>query len=761
MTGPNGDPAPDALDDLGAGPSFQFVPMSPEDAAVIRIESVEEAKRQQKAFPVLVAQLQALFRSVYPPHVLAVIAGWGLRTAVSDDGFSSRPMIPGVEQHHVEMLQAMALTLPWAEWGQDPAEPEQIQQAIDTIIALGKAFQGRRYAAFAALTGDVEQALAALQDRVRTHTQMVRNWGYYGEVTRISRALYGPLDQQLEHHHGFTANQVINVLEALVQVIESQVDDRFRLLKDIFRASTISELVRSFFERYPGVAGDPHAFLDSLDPAEPIESVRGRLHIHADRWLVKCSVAPLGAVAERAGVTTDITARVLDRVCLRPGALTDRDVEHLFMANPVWAQPGVKTGADYFFATPQTVFSFVHDVFKPLFMEAGLEDALARRRSAYLEQEAARVVTHALPGARVATGKGWAWQGVAYETDVLAVLDHTVIIAEAKSARLTPEGLRGSPQRVGRHITELVVEPSRQSQRLEEILWRAKSGDRAATEVTRTLGLDTSVVDTVVRITVTLDDFSILCAAEGVLRDADLVPRDIDLAPTLNIADFGCVADLLSPAQFIHYFAERGRLQRRVNVVGDELDLLGLYLQTGFNLNGLPEVQNLAIYGMSAAVDGYYTGRDAGFSVSKPHARQGALVRRLLGPLEARRPKGWTTMALDVLRAASFEEQEGLVQTLEVLRAGLLGAPGAVDPQNSVVWTPPHAEDAVLVICLFRQADQAGRKNAILGLVDKALSLSGRSRCTFVGHMVEDWDAPWQLIGCAYGADEVSATPRR
>ena len=745
-----------AIGDRGEpdGPVYRYMPMSAKDAAVIRSESVEKAVQQQSEFPVLVDRLQNLFRAVYPPHVLAVVAGWGLRTTVSDDGLSARSMIPGLQQHHVEMLQAIALTLPWSEWGSEPAEPEDIQQSIDTIMALVNAFQGRRYAAFADLTDETERAVAALQDRVRTHTQMVRNWGYYSEVLTIARALYGSLDAQLERHHGFTASQAISVLEALVHVLEKQVDDRFRLLKDIFRAPAIPELVRGFFDRYPGVAGDPEAFLDDLDPAEPVESVRARLLFHADRWLIRCSIAPSDAVASQAGAPPDIVARVLDRLCMSPGALVDRDVEHLFMANPVWTRPGLKTGSDYFFATPQTAVSFIHEVLRPLFVEAGLEEALAARRSAFLEEEAGRRIAQALPGAKVEIGQGWVWEGVPYETDVLAVLDRTVVIAEAKSARLTPEGLRGAPGRVGRHITELVVEPSIQSQRLADIIGRAKTGDATALRVLETLGLDPSAIDTVVRITVTLDDFSVLSAAEGVLKQAGLAPQTLELAPTLNIADLGCVADLLSPGQFIHYFAERGRLQRRVNLIGSELDLLGFYLQTGLSLNGLPEVQNLAIFEMSQAVDLYYTGRDAGLTVHKPTARQGALVQRLLDPLETRRPDGWTTAALDVLGAASIDEQDQLIEALETLRNTMLEAPGAKDPQNSLVWTPPDPEDAVLVFYLFARADQGGRKDTMRGLVEHALSLSGRTRCTFFGRMIEEWEKPWHLVGCAYAADQ-------
>ena len=53
--------------------------------------------------------------------------------------------------------------------------------------------------------------------------------------------------------------------------------------------------------------------------------------------------------------------------------------------------------------------------------------------------------------------------------------------------------------------------------------------------------------------------------------------KDLKLAPTLNIADFACVTDILDvPGISIHYFVERERFQKAVEVVADELDLLAL-----------------------------------------------------------------------------------------------------------------------------------------------------------------------------------------
>lgn len=165
--------------------------------------------------------------------------------------------------------------------------------------------------------------------------------------------------------------------------------------------------------------------------------------------------------------------------------------------------------------------------------------------------------------------------------------------------------------------------------------------------------------------------------------------------------------------------------------------------------------------GMSEAVDRYYMTRDAGLEAIKPTPRRGVLVAPLLDRLEERRPQGWTTLALDILRAASPDEQTEVLQTLEEMRRAMLSSKGTSEMRNAMLWTPPHPDDAVLVFYLYRRGFEGDLQATILELANEALNLSGRPRCAFVGRMIEDWSRPWHIIGMACGegkADESSET---
>jgi hypothetical protein len=92
------------------------------------------------------------------------------------------------------------------------------------------------------------------------------------------------------------------------------------------------------------------------------------------------------------------------------------------------------------------------------------------------------------------------------------------LIVEDKSAALSASGLRGAPDRIKRHIQDLILAPSEQSTRFENLIRAAQGGDVAAIESLKPLGLPLDAIDRILRVSVTLDDFSVLSSAERQLK---------------------------------------------------------------------------------------------------------------------------------------------------------------------------------------------------------------------------------------------------
>jgi hypothetical protein len=310
-----------------------------------------------------------------------------------------------------------------------------------------------------------------------------------------------------------------------------------------------------------------------------------------------------------------------------------------------------------------------------------------------------------------------------------------VIIFEDKSGTLSGPGLRGAQDRVKNHIHELIVKPSEQSARLEALIWQAHSGEAVASSILSTIDLNFGDIIRIIRVSITLDDFSILSSAEGALKEAGWIPGDIELATTLNIADFQCITEILEKESFfVHYFTERQRFQKAVNVMADELDWLGFYLETGFNIWGIEDKRRtLGLTGMSRVVDRYYTSLDAGLKVQKPIPNVHPFFSSLISSIEARAFLGWLDISIDLLRCADYTEQGKIDKMLTQLKSKV--RKNWRDPQHecSAIVTPPPIRDTAVVFYAYPEKLADRRKEVADQLGSKALELSGRARCIVIG----------------------------
>jgi hypothetical protein len=726
------------------GPYAVRHPFSGIDRNIIREAALKMAEAGQAAFPDLLKTLIDIFKRCFPPHILATLAAYGLSTGVSEEGVADRALTAKIEQHHVELLQALLLTLPSDQWGEEPATPGDIQTVIDSVNELGEAFHHRRLLVIKDEHDDQQKTVLGLQERMRLHTQIVRNWGYLSDVIAISEELYAPLDEALRDFHGFGATDLIRVARAQLSIIEERGNQRFRLLKRIFRERTIKRLVRDFFRQYPGARGDPEEYIRHIPSYATTEMVRMQLLTHADKQLVSIYLVSADELAKVTGIEVDVARRVMAALTLYPGCLQDRELEHLFLDNPVWRSPIIGIGGEYFCVVPMDVFSFIHDVLTGLLEMANLKTALEKRRAIYLEDKTEQVLRRALPRAEIVRNAKW-WVGaVDYETDLVARIDRTAVIAEAKSAALSAPALRGAPERVKRHIRDLIADPSEQSARLEGLIRQANDGDAEAKATLSTIGIDFTGVEQIVRISVTLDEFSVLSSSEGSLKDAGWILKSLELAPTFNIADLACVVDILdAPGYFIHYLVERERFQKAVEVVADEMDFLGFYLMTGFNVAGFEEAgHSLTMTGMSLAIDRYYNGREAGVDLPKPVPRLRAYFRSLVESIQKQAFPGWTTVTVDLLSVASYEEQKRLDEALVTIRSGVERNWRDPGHQCSVAILPPPVRETTVIFYAFPpQLADNGRETA-RNLASNMLEETGKARCVVIARNITQWDYP-------------------
>ncbi|MFS2154411.1 hypothetical protein [Rhizobium sp. Rhizsp42] len=733
---------------LNVAPDFQVssVGVSEEDHPEFKAAMTKAAEAAVAELPDTIKLLKDALRTHNPLAILSAFTAYGLTVFVGKKGVSDRKPLEGILPHHAELLQALLLTIPLEEWGKKTLTPQIMETVFETMPKLAHTFFFQRVLEGQKVTDEQQLAVLSLQERIRMHTLGIRNWGYMGDVMGIILDLYSPLDIEFAAHHGFKCSDLINVMASVLGELERRHSQHIDILGKVMRGKKPQQIFDLYFEHVPDLVGSPKS-LASRFPNINREGAMALVMSHMDLRHQDNSTFTAQEAADVSGKDASACEAMLKSISLDPGSLAGTKEEHLFLGNPIWHAPAIKLKDSYLIPMPQAFFSHVHRIMEKLATEAGLKEKLEKARNIYLENKLESSLRTAFPTAVITPEAKWKIGSEQFETDALMVLDRTVLIAEAKANRLTPEGLRGAPDRVKRHVRDMILDPSVQSERLAGLIEQAKNGDGDALATVQKLGIIPGDVDQIIRISVTLDDFSILSSSVGELKKVGWVPADHHLAPTISLADLLCVMDILdNPLLVLHYLSERIHFQDSYQLMGDELDFLGLYLVTGFN-TGKPDKEHIfSPSGMSAPIDKYYNSRDAGVNIPKPTMAMSPYFRQIVSRLCERSPPGWTTTGLYLLSAASPSEQRAVERQLHKLRKSVRR--NYKDPKhiNTLSIAPPLARKARVGFYLFPEELRGNHRETMKILVNGELSEEGVDVMALLGRSTENWGVPYETV---------------
>lgn len=636
----------------------------------IRRQFVLESMAKSKAkYAELLPKLLEGVSTLDPLHSVALMSTYGLMgTAERQDKAGGKGWQPRIQQGHVEYLQALCLRHPLDLKNRHFPDPHDIQNYFDRIPELFEASQLIRHPGVAAAGEDEKAfrnrlAVAAVQDFIRAHTSVVRNWGYFKSVTRISRALFERIDEPFNRIFALKLTKVIDIFESLVRRQEDRINDHRQKIHETFaRKPSQGAMVDAFFAAYPQFHGELDDFEAGLTAhGVSMQETFGRILAVTDRL-----VAPLLIIdCEEIGPKHDVDPKVLGTffnwLSIGLGDLDEVDPEALFLDNPVWLRPLIYfSHTSYFCALPQTLMSFVFPIVDELIHPyPDLAKMLSLARASFLEDEVAALFEKGLPGAQLSRGFKWREGNQQFESDLVIRYDTTILLVEAKSGKVSWPALRGAPARMIEHIRTLIVEPSDQSgklaQRLQEDIELVRGGE--PTQLRFPLPMEG--VTCVVRLSVTLHDFATLQSVPGMLAEAEVLENKFPLAPCMSLADLETVLDLFDePHVRLHYLRRRAELLFKINTVGDELDMLGFYLDTSLDVGAMNKESNtFLLAGYSKRVDRYYTQLDEGIRMPKPQPNTSAWFKRLCDQLFQRKRPGWSEIACALLSVSPTDQK--------------------------------------------------------------------------------------------------------
>lgn len=733
------------------GPNFQVLPnpfegLSDEQR---RLAIEEIARNSEREYQEALAELRAMLRRHNPLLVLSQTSCYGLSVAVDEAaGITKLDSDYDIFPYHVEILQALSLQIDPEELNGEPISPHVLSKIWDHARMLCAAHIYRKADDTGMDLPDEEKAVALAQHLMRGSTQAVRNWGYALQVRRIARELYSAFDAKLLEVRGFSASDVFDVFERIVIEVESRQTDHRNTILNLLRSSGTDR--RRLVENYHELIGldkeKAERFVDYIELQDAsLENVRSMVMGHYDLRLLDVYTFRASSLAESLGLDEDSVNAILDEYALGWGALSGFETEHLHLANPVWEKPLVKLGdREYFCTLPAGFFSFVIPC-----MEAVLSPFAADvsdRRADYLECKVAEIVEQRFPGSHTKRNFRWAEDGRTYETDLVAFIDSFALVIECKSGKVTPPALRGAPDRLRKHFEELLIDPNVQSMRLKKRLEFLGSNPSVADSIRDEIGYDLGKVRKIVRVSVCLENFGSIQSSVKQLEDTGWLPTDFSPCPTMNLADFETVFDILEhPVQILHYMMQREAIESSVSYVGNELELVSWYLTTLLNIGEVKPGVEINMVDMAGPLDVYYNSLDAGVTLDKPRPAISPLFASVFSQLEQRGIDRWTEIGV-ALNMFSPDDQRKVTKMVVKVEKQVHKNWRMPGHHNMVIGIPSKASNYALAYVMFKNGNAGQRHYFMEEAAAKALESDHVHTVVVIGRNIDKDDAAYHSI---------------
>lgn len=592
---------------------------------------------------------------------LALLAGLSLYQLTATPG-KNTPRIgrDPLYQHHAELLQALILQSRQEEFPWMPTFPDLPEFVDLTDLVSRMSFVRRIVPADNQADGERRR----LQENMRLETQALRNWGYPHQMRQISTDLFAPMDDRVYAETGVRLVDLLVMCQRIVEQAYQRIFEHFRRLHPVAKARSIPALCKALSDSLQD-AQALEAVLTGLNPGITLADAKEQM-LHYFHLLTPdiYTFTPDDFLAAYPNPTDqEALLSVLRRWSLKFGELADQTAQHFFLNNPIWTRPMIRLEGDRFFCPiPDLFHSFGLEMMEAVIRDhPALWEAYGQRRGRYLEDETARLFTEAFPSATIFQGSQWRDPddpAVEWENDLLVLLDAYLIVVEAKAGRLADRARRGDIASLRREIAELLVHPSQQSSRFAEYLARHPQLHRFNTRRGIENVVDTRAVRRVIRLNVTLNSLGSIGSRWPALNDAEFVAALEDLAPTIALADLLSIFELLDgQCQKLHYLVRRAEFERHAVYDGDEIDLLALYVQTGFNMGEVEFTRvPLWISDKHESLESFFMHRTTGTVTKRPQFAMSRWWRDLVAMVEERRAPRWTMAGLQLLNVSHQDQ---------------------------------------------------------------------------------------------------------
>lgn len=732
-----------------------------EDKVVELIKKFGEQYNQQ--FATSFEALQQQIINVDPCSLLALFAYYDLTASpgVSREWTEDNPIL----QHHVEFLQGLLLQHSQDAFNLKPASPQDFVEFRQLVQDVTWGFPMKRLALVDSSTPVEQRQQIITLETIRMDTQAVRNWGYPQQIKRIVSGLFSSLDDAIEQETGVRLACLIEMWFKVIDIVEYRINQHRNLILPALRAKNIEAVIKKYHQAFPEFTSSPDELLHFVKEKNlNIDNLRAIIFSHSDLRLKDIYTITTKTFVDAYPKTVDLEAlkNVLNIWTLSFGELSNWNPEHLFLGNPVWQKPLINLEDGTYFCPVITLFinyltDLMEAVIKPY---PELYKKYEERRGKFLEEEIYQLFHQAFPSARIYRGSEWLDPATkkSFENDLLVLLDSYLLVVEAKSGRVTESTRRGAIKSLKKILKKLLVEPSIQSKRFSDYLKNNPGLHKFKNRQGELNEVDNSKVREVIRLSVTLESLGTLFCRSTDLKQAGLIPYDVEMSPTMSLSDLEIIFEILEGGcEKLHYLLRREEFERNAGYVGDEIDLLAFYLDTGFNIGEAEVTQKgLHLLGMSNIFDPFFMRELPESETPKPKRKLTKWWKRIIQQIELRQFERWTEVGYVLLNFAYDEQvkfERGFNKIKKVVNK--FWQFQFTEYNNSFLLTnKTFPERGAVVGYAYKNIDRETRNKVIKNVVGEAMNISKVSRVVVIGVDVERNDYPYSVATYCLSEDD-------
>jgi hypothetical protein len=646
--------------------AFQMPDIFGNVPAEVRPKLMEEIGRKARAeFEAEYPKLLKWFETYDPIYVLSFCAFYFLTAPAGIDKEAIEGKLE-FGQHHLELLQALALMAPRAKSVKTfGVEAEALQQTLRELT------NNLNYAHFE-IPDDLpekDRTKRFVLAQMRNQTSVIRNLGYPEQTVRHVKSIFaGPLKRIIaSQYQGVSIEHVIDALAALAAQADERLNDHIKRVRPVAIAKDFETTYRAYTQAFPDVLEDREGILDVFDRLcdRDLTRLQSFLLMQTDLRLEHIYAFSLSDIAHAYGNEEhqEGLALLMREWSYQFGDLADYDPKRFLYTNPILQRPFIRLGEDSFYWVQCGIYSHTLPGMLESLIPKVHRDEYMTRRSRYLEDQVEGQCQKAFPNGRVFRGSQYRLQGTdreIYENDILVLIDSTAIIIECKANLIDPPARRGAEYRLVDTLKNLVVSASDQAQRFSNFLKANPCLHSFPTKRGRVNNVDASRLLRFIPLSITYEYLGSLSASFKDCVEAGLIEPGHAIVPSISLSDLEVLCEILdSEVERIHYLARRGDIERTMHYSGDEMDLLAFYLDTGFNIGDWDRGEHfLQMTGKSKELDPFFVGRADGVSVPKPRLKLTDWWRDILTRIAWAKPNCWTEIACVLLSVAHQDQQK-------------------------------------------------------------------------------------------------------